>query len=245
MTPAVCFRPLADHTPVSSKRAAFDPLRTLPEIAIIPSMVNNGLAEMRLWAVRLTAFCAACISAAACMADAPNGLGQNSSVELIQLKMLRVPDAYFLLEQPEDLSLATLPPDAQDVALIRVRLVEPALYLAGRTIRGISPVPSDLFSVKLEILSVVQGTATTETYQQLTFAPREKADFGTPTAVPHTPKQLAKDYFAVIYSDSKGRHLAGFPMSEAAYWVWFQENLDFDQERRQERRRCGGQGCDQ
>jgi hypothetical protein len=159
-------------------------------------------------------------------------MGRESSLQLIQIKMPDPPPAYFLLEQPTDLSLAILPADAQDVVVARVRLVDPPLYLAGEVVRGVSPLPSELYSVRLEILSVLRGKAPTEARQQLTFESRDKARLDTPTAVPSTPKQLAREYFAVIYSNSEGRHLAGFPMSKAAYREWHQEILEFDRERR-------------
>jgi hypothetical protein len=56
------------HEPTSgiAVRSACDPLRTLPGIAIIRSTMNNWLADIRTWAVCLTAFCAACTSAVAC-----------------------------------------------------------------------------------------------------------------------------------------------------------------------------------
>lgn len=50
--------------------------------------------------------------------------------------------------------------------------------------------------------------------------------------MPWTPKQLATDYFVVMYSDSKGMYLAGFPMSDAAYHAWEQEGSEFHRERR-------------
>lgn len=51
--------------------------------------------------------------------DVPSRMGGESSVKSIQMKVLDLPPAYFLLEQPADLSLAILPADAQNVVLAR------------------------------------------------------------------------------------------------------------------------------
>lgn len=88
--------------------------------------------------------------------------------------------AYFLLERPVDLSLSTLPANAQNVLVARVRLSDPPLYLAGRTIQSMSPPPSDLYSARLEILSVLQGEAPSESRPLVTFWPRDNARLDMP-----------------------------------------------------------------
>lgn len=149
---------------------------------------------------------------------------------LVQMKKREPPLAYFLSERPVDLSLSTLPANAQNVVVAKVRLSAPPLYLAGRMIQSVSLPPSDLYSARLEILSVLQGEAPSESVPLVTFGPRDNARLDIP--VPWTPKQLATEYFVVMYSDSKGVHLAGFPMSDAAYQAWEQEGSEFHRERR-------------
>ena len=151
---------------------------------------------------------------------------------LVQMKKREPPLTYFLSERPVDLSLSTLPANAQNVLVARVRLPNPLLYLRGRTIQSMSPPPSDLYLATLEILSVLQGEAPSESRPLVTFWPRENARLDIPPAVPWTPKQLATEYFVVMYSDSKGLHLAGFPMSDAAYHEWEQEGSEYHRELR-------------
>lgn len=145
------------------------------------------------------------------------------------MKRREPPLAYFLLERPVDLSLST---NAQNVLVARVRLSDPLLYLAGRAIHSMSPPPSDLYLARLEILSVLQGDAPSESKPLVTFWTRDNARLDIPPAVPVTPKQLAADYSVVMCSDSKGSHLAGFPMSDAAYHEWEQERSEFHRQRR-------------
>jgi hypothetical protein len=159
-------------------------------------------------------------------------MGSSSSTLLVQMKGREPPLAYFLLERPVDLSLSTLPANAQNVLVARVRLSDSLLYLVGRAIDSMSPPPGDLYLARLEILSVLQGEAPSESRPLVTFWPRDNARLDIPPAVPLTPKQLATDYFVVMYSDSKGLHLAGFPMSDAAYHEWEQERSEFHRERR-------------
>jgi hypothetical protein len=143
------------------------------------------------------------------------------------------PLAYFLEQIPDSIDGSTLPKTARDVVVARVRIVGHAAYLVGRDQSGRpppGPPPKNLFSVRLKVLEVRSSDATVGATLEATFGVRQSNR--SRTHHPHTPNQLDRDYFVVMYvDDDSQRRLAGFPISEAQYQEWETEVRDFERTR--------------
>lgn len=140
------------------------------------------------------------------------------------------PIAYFLDRVPENLDISTLPKTARDVIVARVRAAGPPAYLIGRDQSGRPPpLPPYLYHARLKILDVRSGNAAIGEMVDVTFGVPK-----SPSAVhhPHTPKQLDRDYYVVMYSGDDGeRHLTGFPISVTQYQEWDAEVRSYEHSR--------------
>ncbi|KJC54171.1 hypothetical protein UP10_40615 [Bradyrhizobium sp. LTSPM299] len=143
---------------------------------------------------------------------------------------------YFMVAEPQDLGIATLPHDAQGVAIAKVRAVPgSSAWLGGRDRSGQPSVerPEYWVSYDLRIVDVIRGTrANLNTGSTITVT------FGKPDGkhnyipAPALPQEFERQYFVVLFQDRSGHfHLAGFPMSEMEYEAWETEVLKFEAER--------------
>jgi hypothetical protein len=126
--------------------------------------------------------------------------------------------AYFLDEEPIDVSRAALPATARDVVVAKVGLTRGRpIYLVPREMSGEpGPQPEYLFRSWLRVVQVVRGPASAGEQFDVTFGkPNSSGKF---TVVPHTRDEASREYFVIAYTGENGqRHLAGYPISEARY----------------------------
>jgi hypothetical protein len=142
------------------------------------------------------------------------------------------PVAYFLEQAPDDAQISKLRQIAQDVVVAKVHVLGVPAFLGGR--HESPPPPSGrskyVLFARLKVIDVLHGDATAGAISDVKFGMRD----WTHTLVhhPHTPDQLGRDYFVVMFRDNEGaRSLAGFPITEAQYRQWETEVWDFERTR--------------
>jgi hypothetical protein len=120
----------------------------------------------------------------------------------------KAPVAYFSAQAGvHDLSIS-LPTDAQDMIVAKVRLQERILYYG----------PLDLFLAHLRVTQVLQGNA--KVGQILDIYLGERGDHGNIT-FPCTPDQRAREYTIITYISEVGlRRLAALPINQHEYEQW-------------------------
>lgn len=127
----------------------------------------------------------------------------------------------FLDRPPSEEEKKATPPNARDVSVAMVRVVERPVYLIGRDQSGRPPrLPRDLFYVRLEIVRDLTGS----------LGPGVQFDafFGVPALpvrhkYPQTPSQRTRTYFVVSYVEDDGkRRLASFPIEQEDFESWEQ-----------------------
>jgi hypothetical protein len=136
---------------------------------------------------------------------------------------------YFLDQPPSRADLATLPPNARDVIIAKVRLTQSVSYLGGRDQSG-EPwpfaVPKDLFRAVVKIVDVLSGSTKNGDEFGVFFGipgPGRKYKY------PRTPRMNERAYFIVSYRDEDDvRRLVGFPTSRDDYERWKREWLDYE-----------------
>jgi hypothetical protein len=129
---------------------------------------------------------------------------------------------YFLDSPPSTAPLTTLPTNAREVIIAKVRMVGRIAYLIGRHQSDqLPPRPKDLFGVDVEVVEALRG--------RTDVSARHKVYFGVPGEgrnykYPHTPRMYAREYFIVSYiGEDKVRRLLGFPVSRGEYDEWERE----------------------
>jgi hypothetical protein len=142
------------------------------------------------------------------------------------------PVAYFLEQAPDDAQMSKLPQMSQDVVVAKVHVLEVPAFLGGR--EHSPPPPSGrskyVLFARLEVVDVLHGDATAGAISEVKFGMRGSTR--SPVHHPHTPDQLRRDYFVVMFRDNEGgRSLLGFPITEAQYHSWETELRDFERTR--------------
>lgn len=142
----------------------------------------------------------------------------------VESKIEQISLQYFFDSEPASLSNFVLPSFASHLFIARVKIVVPPFYLGPR--HGQTP-SAEFLGTRLRILNVMSGHAP-ETLRNSSADIDVK--FGRPnrtfSLIPHpaTIKQLAQDYFVVVYSDDQGGlHLAGASLTESQYRQWEHE----------------------
>ncbi|KJC60431.1 hypothetical protein UP10_12425 [Bradyrhizobium sp. LTSPM299] len=133
--------------------------------------------------------------------------------------------AYFMEDEPRDLTSTTLPADAQDVLAAKVHLTQSVWYMGDSFT---PPPPNASFETKLKILSVLRGKRLEQSEIRVTFGPFYRY---RKNLIPITPDQLARDYFVIVFSDSDGLHLAGIPVGWSKSHEWQRQILDYEIDR--------------
>jgi hypothetical protein len=140
------------------------------------------------------------------------------------------PIAYFFEQAPDDAQMSKLPQMSHDVVVARVRVLGVPAYLGGRHHSAAGPPSKYALFARLKVIDVLHGDAAPGTISEVEFGTRD----WTHTLVhhPHTPDQLGRDYFVVVFRDDDGQlSLAGFPITEAQYRSWEVEVWDFERTR--------------
>jgi hypothetical protein len=141
--------------------------------------------------------------------------------------------AYFLEQAPDDAQMSNLPQIAQDIVVAKVHVLGVPAYLGGRDQSGRpsdGPRPKHALFARLKVIDVRRGDATAGAILDVRFGTRDAV--GSLVHNPHTPDQLGRDYFVVMFRDNDGeRSLAGFPITEAQYRQWETEVWDFERTR--------------
>ncbi len=108
---------------------------------------------------------------------------------------------------------ASLPSNAQNIIVAKVRLQEPIVY-SGEF---------DLFLARLRVTEVLKGSA--EVGQVFDVYLGERGNHRTIT-YPCTPYQNAREYTVITYISEAGlRRLAAFPITQHQYEQWDSEVL--------------------
>lgn len=127
---------------------------------------------------------------------------------------------YFLDRTPANID--GLPPAAQDVIVAKVRLVGLPAWTGGRDQSGQPPpVPEYFFAAGVKIIEVLTGKAVPGEEYVVNFGSPVR---GTEYKIPHTPRQLTRDYFIVSYVEKDSvRRLLAFPVSREEFLQWHDE----------------------
>jgi hypothetical protein len=142
------------------------------------------------------------------------------------------PIAYFFDQAPNDAQMSKLPQIAQDVVVAKVQVLRVPAFLGGR--EHSAPPPSGrskyVLFARLKVIDVLHGDATAGAILRVKFGTRDSK--GSLVHHPHTPAQLSRDYFVVMFRDNEGeRSLLGFAITEAQYRQWETEVWDFERTR--------------
>ena len=133
----------------------------------------------------------------------------------------QAPLGYFLDELPADFDLSKAPAGAKEVAIAKVRALEPPSSLGGRDQSGTPPtdLPRDRLFIRMRVLEVRSGSATATVGKEYDIY---FGEWDRDLLYPITPGQLARDYIVAMYSDSlDAKHrLIGFPVSSTQYLDW-------------------------
>jgi hypothetical protein len=153
----------------------------------------------------------------------PETLGHDGRVQLTTTA--RSPTTYFPQQALDSIDATILPKGARDIVVARVHVLGRPFWIAGRD-RSPAARAKYVLSAELKILEVRRGEVAIGTRLMVSFGSFGSSDSFT---YPHTPDQLRRDYFVVMYVDLDGhRCLAGVPISETSYQEWDTEVRKFE-----------------
>ena len=133
---------------------------------------------------------------------------------------------YFLDEPPTVNDLKSLPANARDVIVAKVRIIARPRYLIERDQPGQAlPLPNDLFVAVVDVFDLLKGDAAAAGQHEMYFGEgRVRARY----LFPHTKERRARDYFVVSYAMQDGvRRLLAFAASKDEFEGWEREFLEY------------------
>jgi len=136
----------------------------------------------------------------------------------------------FLDHVPAEADRAKVPATAKDIVVAKVRIVDGPSWIGGRDQGGLpSPAVTDTRWARVQLVHVFEGIRRVGDKFDLYFASPKLTNR---YIVPHTPAQLAKEYYIISYiDDDSRRRLVHIPADEAQFTKWYNEYWTYERER--------------